>query len=110
MPIVKRIGKDCVQQHSTIVWQDSVGRFEERGISRLLECLERADADNAIDWFVELLPALQPDLHGSRGGYVRQPCPAVLTLVAAQGNPDDVDVIPLHRQLQRTAPAASDVQ
>jgi len=108
--VVHRVSKDRVQKHSAVVGQNTVCHVEKCCVARFLECLERSDAHDAVDGLVKLLPALQPHLHRARRRNCGQPLDAVLTLVAAQRDTDDVDVVLLYGELQRAAPPASDVE
>src|ERR1700687_775903 len=92
-PIVRRMLEYCVQEHPAVVRQHAVGHVEERPVSALLERLERADADDAIDRFVALLPALQSHIYRARRRDVHEPRRTVLTLVPALRNSDHVAVM-----------------
>ncbi|BBY57156.1 hypothetical protein MSAR_02920 [Mycolicibacterium sarraceniae] len=58
----------------------------------------------------ELLPALQQNVFGARTGVLVEESLRAGLLVAAQGQPDDVDVKALHGPVQGGAPAAPDVE
>ena len=59
---------------------------------------------------MELLPALQQHLERAVGVELAEQLVAVGLLVLAQRQADDVDVVLLHRPLQRQAPAAADLE
>ena len=93
------VGEDGVQQHPAVAGQDGIGALEEQWIALDFEGLERADADDAVDGLVELLPAPHPDLDLAIGVEFGQPLPGEFGLRLAQGNADDVHVEFLDRAL-----------
>src|SRR5882672_7362171 len=60
--VISRIAKDRVQEHAAVIGQNTMSHVEERGVTRFLEGLERADTHDPIDGFVKFFPALQTHL------------------------------------------------
>src|SRR5689334_20283181 len=109
MQLFLGVRQNRVQEHSAVGGKDVVGVAEKGGPSFRFERFEGADGDDAVDLVVELFPALQPHLDAAPG---RQPAKlglAVLELVTAERDSDDVDIEFLDRSLQRSTPTATDV-
>jgi hypothetical protein len=51
------VSQNRVQQHPAVTGQDRIGPLEEQRVALHFEGLERADADDAVDGFVENLVA-----------------------------------------------------
>ena len=96
--------------HPAVVGQDVEAVLEVVVVALEAEVLEGLDRDDPIDRLVELLPALQPHVELAVAVGLRQQLVAVGLLVLRQRQADDVDVVALHRPLQRQAPAAADLQ
>src|SRR5687768_1644354 len=81
---------------------------EECRIAFLAEMLEGADGDNAVDWLVELLPALQTHLRViAKAG---QACSGELVLLLAERQSDCPHVVFFDGPLDRGSPATADIK
>ena len=104
------VRQDGVQQHATAVGQQLVGLVEEQRVPLDLERLEGADADDAVDGLVELLPTVQQHPAGALGVQLVEHLLHMNGLVLGQRETHHVDVVLLDGAPHGGPPAAADIE
>src|SRR5258705_33418 len=108
--VVRVIADAALDRHPAVVGQDLEAGLEEVVPAVPAEVLERLYRHDPVDRAVELLPPLQPYVIGAVAAELGQQLVAVGLLVLGERQPDDVDVVLLHRALQGQTPAAADLE
>ena len=96
--------------HPAVVGQDVEAGLEEVVVALEAEVLEGLDRDDPVDRAGGTAPSPPVGHRRCAGVELAQQLGAVRLLVLAQRQADDVDVVLLHRALQRQAPAAADLE
>jgi hypothetical protein len=108
--LVGVIADVALDGHPPVVGQDGKAVLEEVVVALEPEMLKRLDGQDAVNGFVELLPAAQQHPAAAvRFDLIEQPN-AGRVLVSAQRQTDDVHVVTLDRPLHGGAPATADVE